>query len=184
MHGIDFSKGSHRCHIFNQHAMAFVPLNKLDNHGDVITIITAFLMTIFLFLLPLFRSLISNNKGDHDEDINPKETLRTTKNDNPYKIIIGHIHFNSIRLKFEFLKKLIVKNIDIFLISETKLDETFPPGQFLINGYQSPLRFDRNENGGGLLLFFRDQIPFKTITLHFNQAFEAIAIEINLKKRN
>ena len=90
MHEIDFSKGSHRCHIFNPHAMAFVPLNKMDTHGDVITIVTTFIMTIFLFLLALFRPFISNNKGDHDEDINPKETLRTIKNDNPHKIIIAH----------------------------------------------------------------------------------------------
>ena len=50
MHEIDFSKGSHRCHISNPHAMAFVPLNKLDKHDDVITIITAFLMTILLLI--------------------------------------------------------------------------------------------------------------------------------------
>ena len=98
MHEIDFSKGSHRCHIFNQHAMAFVPLNKLDKHDDVITIITVFLLTIFLFLLSIFRTFISNNKGDHDEYINPKETLRTiknVKNDNPHKMIIGRLNINS-----------------------------------------------------------------------------------------
>ena len=130
MHEIDFSKGSHRCHIFNPHTMACVPLNKLDKHDDVITIIAAFLMTIFLVLLALFRPFISNNKDDHDEDINPIETLRTIKNDNPHKIIIGHLNINSIRLNYEFLKELICKNIDIFLISETKLNETFPQDNF------------------------------------------------------
>ena len=145
--------------------------------------ITAFLMTIFLFLLALFRPFISNNKGNHDEDINPKETLRTIKNDNFHKIIIGHLNINSSRLKFEFLKELIGKNIYIFLISETKLNETFPPGQFLTNGYQITHRFDRNENGGGLCLFFRGYIPCKKITPNCNPAVEAIAIEVNLKKR-
>ena len=43
----------------------------------------------------------------------------------PNKIIIGHLNINSIRYKFEFLKKLIGNNIDIFLISETKLNDTF-----------------------------------------------------------
>ena len=34
-----------------------------------------------------------------------------------------------------------------------------------------------------MLLFFRDHIPCKKITLNFNPAVETIAIEINLKKR-
>ena len=36
---------------------------------------------------------------------------------------------------------------------------------------------------GGLLLFFGNHIPCKKITLNFNPTVEAIAIEINLKKR-
>ena len=90
---------------------------------------------------------------------------------------------NFIRNKIEFLKELIVVNVDIFLISETKLNDTFPTGQFLINGYQLPLRFDRNGNGGGLLLYCRDHIPCKKLNLDFNPVIEVIAIEINLKKR-
>ena len=83
----------------------------------------------------------------------------------------------------EFLQELIGINLDIFLISETKLNDTFPSGQFLINGYHVPLRLDRNDNGGGLLLYFRDHIPCKKLKLDFNPEIEAIAIEINLKKR-
>ena len=53
----------------------------------------------------------------------------------------------------------------------------------MIDGYQVPLRFDRNDNGGGLLLDFRDYIPCKKLKIEFNSEIEAIAIEINLKKR-
>ena len=35
------------------------------------------------------------------------------------------------------------------MISETKL-ESFPPGQFLLDGYSIPFRSDRNGNGGGI----------------------------------
>ena len=95
--------------------------------------------------------ILSNNGNDA---MSPKNTLRKLKNDNPNKISIGHLNINSIRHKLEFLKELIGINLDIFLISETKLNDTFPPGQFLIDGYQVPLRFDRNDNGGWLTPIF------------------------------
>ena len=50
-------------------------------------------------------------------------------------------------------------NVDIMMISETKLDNTFPNGQFLIDGFKEPIRLDRNKNGGGILLFIREDIP-------------------------
>ena len=43
-------------------------------------------------------------------------------------------------------------NIDVLMISETKLDTRFPTGQFLTNGYTSPQRLDRNGRGGGILV--------------------------------
>ena len=33
---------------------------------------------------------------------------------------------------------------------ETKLDESFPPGQLLLDGYNVPFRSDRDGNGGGV----------------------------------
>ena len=117
----------HPSHIFNPHAKICVPRNRLDKHDDSITIMISFLMTIF-FLLVLFLTFIANN----NDDVNPKDALKKIKNDNPHNVIIGQLNVKSIRLKFEFLKEVIGKNIDIFLISETKLNETFPSGQFRI----------------------------------------------------
>ena len=125
---------------------------------------------------------ITTNNLDIDV-VNSKDLLKKLKHDNPNKIIIGHLNINSITYKFKFLKDLIGNNIDIFLITETKLNDTSPFGQFLINGYHTPFRFGRNDNGGGLLLYFRDHIPCKKITLDFRTVLEAIVIEINLKKR-
>ena len=45
------------------------------------------------------------------------------------------------------------------MISERKLDDSFPEGQFLIEGFHSPFRFDRNKNGGGLILYVQVNIP-------------------------
>ena len=38
------------------------------------------------------------------------------------------------------------------MISEAKLDESFPPGQFWLDGYGVPFTFDRDGSGSGILL--------------------------------
>ena len=50
--------------------------------------------------------------------------------------------------------------IDIFALSESKIDESFPNAQFIINGF-SLHRKDRNRFGGGLLLYIRSDIPHR-----------------------
>ena len=86
-------------------------------------------------------------------------TLHEIRIKNANRLIIGHLNVNSLRNKFEMLEELIKDKIDIFLISEAKLDISFPIGQFLIKSYSAPLRLDRNQNGGGLLLYEREGIP-------------------------
>ena len=67
---------------------------------------------------------------------------------------------NSLRNKFDCLDQQITGNVDVFMVSETKLDNSFPVGQFLIDGYGPPIRLDRDINGEGLMLFVRDDIPY------------------------
>ena len=97
--------------------------------------------------------------------------------------MIGHLNINSIRQKFVPLKEIIGDNIDILLISETKINSTFPVGQFTINPFHIPFRGDRNDKGGRLIKFIRDLIPCRTIKVDFTPKIETIVIEINLKKR-
>ena len=93
---------------------------------------------IFLLVLLLLNLITTNN---HEPDfVNPKNRLIMLKHEYQPKIIIGHLNINSIRFKFEFLKELIGNNIDVFLLSEAKLNDTFPSGKFLMNGYQAPFR--------------------------------------------
>ena len=74
------------------------------------------------------------------------------------------------------------ENIDIFLISETKLNDSFPDTQFVIDGLQPPYRKDRTDKGGGLILYIHNNIPFRTIDIKLNPLIEAFVVEINLKK--
>ena len=50
------------------------------------------------------------------------------------------------------------------MVFETKLDDNFPEGQFLIEGFHSPFRFDRNRNGGGIMIYLREDIPAKLLS--------------------
>ena len=45
------------------------------------------------------------------------------------------------------------------MISGSKLDDSFPDSQFLIEGFSKPIRLDRNRNGGDIMLFTRSDIP-------------------------
>ena len=57
---------------------------------------------------------------------------------NPNRIIIAHLNINSIRNKSEMLKEVLVNKIVILLKSETKLEDTFPLNQFIIEGFTPP----------------------------------------------
>ena len=114
---------------------------------------------------------------------NAKSRLMEMKAQSSDKLILGHLNINSIRNKFEALKFIIGNNIDILLISETKLDDSFPSAQFLIKGFSAPYRFDRNSKGGGLLFYIREDIPSKILTYSSNCDIETLLVEINLRKR-
>ena len=47
---------------------------------------------------------------------------------------------------------------DILMLSETKLDSTFPSIEFLINGFSLPHRLDRNSKGDGILLYVGEKV--------------------------
>ena len=73
---------------------------------------------------------------------------------NPNKIIIGNLNINSLPNKFEQLKDIVMQPIDILVLTETKLDDTFPAAQVLVNGFSEPYRLDRNRKGEGLWFTF------------------------------
>ena len=97
---------------------------------------------------------------------------------------MGHLNINSIRSKFELLSSLIGGKIDVLMISETKLDATFPANQFFIQGYSTVHRLDRNDKGGGVMVFVKhDIITFPLDRYSFPVGFAAFCIELNLRKK-
>ena len=60
------------------------------------------------------------------------------------------------------------------MISETKIDDSFPLGIFLIGGFSKPYRLDRDSLGRGISLYVREDIPTNLI--------ERFYVEMNLCK--
>ena len=57
------------------------------------------------------------------------------------------------RNKFNLLVPAVVRNLDIFLITESKTDNSFSEAQFEIDGFTIPYRVDRDCNEGDILLY-------------------------------
>ena len=103
---------------------------------------------------------------------------------NPKKIIIGHLNINSIPKKLSSIMKIIKGKLDIFLISEKKVDEFFPTSQFSAEGSKKPFRRDRKIGAGGLQLYVDENITAKELrSLNPANDTETISVEINFKKQ-
>ena len=69
------------------------------------------------------------------------------------------------------------------LISETKIDGSFPNSIFTIDGFTRPYRKDRTNMGGGINLHVRYDIPSKELkAISLSNDKEYIFIGINLYK--
>ena len=114
---------------------------------------------------------------------NPRFLLKKIKISNANRLVIAHININSLRNKFIDLQFLIKDNIDVLLVTETKLDISFPTSQFIIEGYSTPFRFDRDHRGGGVILYTREDLPCREFKINCdNNALEGIFLELNLRK--
>ena len=101
---------------------------------------------------------VEASQSESNDTFDPKIELRNLRLKNPNRLVCAHLNINSVRNKFELLINIIKDNIDILMVSETKLDSSFPKGQFQLHGYSEPYRLDRNGYGGGILLYIRSKI--------------------------
>ena len=143
------------------------------------------------------QTTLEANKECYSEgnltDQSEKKSINTTPNSlskikelrigNANKVIIGNLNINSIRNKCEQLKETVLKYIDIIIVTETKLGETFLGSLFLMNGFSKSYRLDRNKNGGGVMIFIRDTISSKILKKHiFPNDVESMFVELNFRK--
>ena len=69
------------------------------------------------------------------------------------------------------------KNLDVLAINETRLSDSIDNSCIHIQGYDI-VRRDRNRNGGGVCLYIRSSINFKTRSSLMSDIYEAIVVEI------
>ena len=117
------------------------------------------------------------------QEENSLNSLRKLRVRNVNKVIIGNININSLPAKFDQVKEVKLKNIDILVITETKLDDTFPLDQFYVERFTIPYRLDRNRNGGGVIIYVMEDLPSKILEKHnIPQNFEGMFVELNFRK--
>ena len=108
--------------------------------------------------------------------------MKDIRKKNLRNINIGKLNINSLRNKFDLLAEQIQGTIKVLVISEIKLDESFPVGQFRIPGYTSPFRLNRDQHDGGYVVFIREDIPAKFLSAD-SKPIEGLYIELNFHKR-
>ena len=81
----------------------------------------------------LYRNLSRKNNFTSS-----KEELNNLRLKSLNRLTSAHLNINSVGNKFNSLSDIIENNIDILMISERKLDSSFPNGQFQIHGYSEP----------------------------------------------
>ena len=96
-------------------------------------------------------------------EVNPEFILKNLREKNANRLIIANLNINFLANKFETLRTFVVGEIDILLISETKIDKSSPLTQFTLEGFSTAFRADRNSHGDGLIIYIRDDIPSKEI---------------------
>ena len=89
--------------------------------------------------------------------------VKNYKLENQKNITIGYLNINSLRNKFISTEELIKSKLDIFLVSETKIDSSILNQQFSKDGYKT-YRRDRNNFGGALLFYMNENIPCRELT--------------------
>ena len=115
--------------------------------------------------------------------LNDIKKIKQQRVKNANNTIIGHLNINSFRSKFVFAEE-IIQVFDIFLVSESKLDNRFPRNLFKINGYKI-FRYDGNRFGGGFFLYVSEQVPRRLLQGHPNFSnLEILVLEVYQKIEN
>ena len=75
----------------------------------------------------------------------------------------------------------VIGNNIVLLISETKLDASFPSSHFILDGFTPQYRLDRTQHGGGIMLFIREGIPSKLLNSNSLNSFQNHLVQLSKK---
>ena len=129
---------------------------------------------------------LSNSHIESDKEKGKRQNinLKCLTEGNPNHPIFPQVNINSIRNKFQFLASQIINNVGVLLLCETKLGDSFPTAQFLLDGFPKPYRLNRRSNGGGILLYVKDDISSRLLRDHrLPDNVECVFAEINIRNK-
>ena len=101
----------------------------------------------------------------------------------PWNPLIGYLNINSIRNKISDREVFGKLQLDYFVFSETKIDESFPSAQFNIHDYEIRNRRDRDKHGGGFIEFVRKGFITKRMKEYETKLSETICTEFTVSKK-
>ena len=132
-------------------------------------------------ILPTDEQRPQNKACCHENN----SSILDLRKENSSNALLMHLNINSIQNKFEDLTILNRSlKAQILVISETKIDRSYPDSQFKLQGYNM-FRKDRAKGGGGLLVYTSTTIPSRKLTLPTTyKTLEAIAVDVKIGRQD
>ena len=135
-------------------------LNNINRSNDTMN----YMHNLTPYVLDIDTPACSDTSNVTDKTMDIPENKESAPANNPLMIlegirkkyvknvVIGHLNINALANKIDALKIVIKDKVDILVLVETKLNDSFPINQFVIEGYNTPYRLDRNCYGGGVMI--------------------------------
>ena len=124
----------------------------------------------------------NNSFSNLDLDLCNLQLLKQKYHSNPF---ISYLNINSLSNKNDALRQICkTAPLEILCVDETKLDSSFPNSQFRIDGYIfHPYRRDRDNHGGGKMVFIREGLITKRLENLETKLSETICLELTTSNK-
>ena len=127
--------------------------------------------------------IVQNNSFSNlDLDLYNLQLLKQKYHSNSF---ISYLNINSLSNKIDALRQIWkTAPLEILCVDETKIDSSFPNSQFKIDGYIfPPYRRDRDNHGGGKMVFIREGFTTKRLENLETKLSETICLELTASNK-
>lgn len=111
-----------------------------------------------------------------DIETNPGDTPDATDS----SLSIFHSNIRSLRNKIAYITD-IISDFDVVFFTETHLDCRVSDNDILLDGFDNPVRKDRNANGGGIIAYCKSDVNLKRRTDLEHEHIECMWFELKTK---
>ena len=127
--------------------------------------------------------LYSDHENNTEANDDYLEELKLLRKSNAKRPLIAHLNINSLKNKFTEIHEILGQSlVDMLVLAETKLDSSFNNNIYSFTGFKME-RKDRDRYGGGIIVYVRDDLPFRRRKDLECEHLESICFELALNKR-